>query len=316
AFDLFFTIEFLVRLYLAILHNEVREYFVKRRGWIDLFASIPLLIFNSGPAALAVILGGTAVSGAAGILNVLKVIKAVRIARVLRLLRVLKIFKQIKNTDSVMAERHVTKITTMSVTAFVGVLLFSSIIIQLFSLPTMERENSQELINVMLKYNDGEKDVVDLYPKILIIKENGETVYTKYDNEYYNHTFGYTDYAYSEYEGNEFFFDIRGIERVQAMDSLMFFIIILVTVIVYTIFYSPHFAITVTDPIHVMRRGMDEHGYNFEVKIDPEFADDDIYKLAESYNNVFLPMKDRNKTDEEPDADALELKIDDIKNMF
>ena len=96
CFDLFFTIEFLTRLYKAVERGNIREYIVHRRGWIDLLASIPLLLLNSGPSAMAVLIGGGAISGAAGILNVLKVVKAVRIARILRLLRVLKIFKQIK----------------------------------------------------------------------------------------------------------------------------------------------------------------------------------------------------------------------------
>ena len=83
------------------------------------------------------------IGGAAGILNVLKVVKAVRIARILRLLRVLKIFKQIKNAESVMAQRHVSKITTMAVSIFVGVLLFGSIFMQMLSIPSDDLENEK-----------------------------------------------------------------------------------------------------------------------------------------------------------------------------
>jgi hypothetical protein len=73
---------------------------------------------------------------------------------------------------------------------------------------------------------------------------------------------------------------------------------------------------TISDPIHVMRRGFNESSYNFEVRVNPEYADDDIFQLAESYNNVYLPLKDRLRAESAPDADSLELKFDDIKNMF
>ena len=111
CFDVFFTVEFLARFYVALWHRRAGEYVFHERGWIDFAASIPLLMLSSGPQVAALVLGQSAVVGAAGILNVLKVVKAVRIARVLRLLRVLKIFRQIKYADSRMAQRHIAAIT-------------------------------------------------------------------------------------------------------------------------------------------------------------------------------------------------------------
>ena len=78
-FDLFFTIEFLSRLYYAIINNRVKKYLFQERGWIDFLASIPLLMFNSGPTVLALLSQGTIFAGLGGILNVSKVIKAIRI---------------------------------------------------------------------------------------------------------------------------------------------------------------------------------------------------------------------------------------------
>lgn len=316
AFDLFFTVEFLTRLYRAVERKNVREYIVVRRGWIDLLASVPLLLLNSGPAAIAVILGGGVITGTVGILNVLKVVKAVRIARVLRLLRVLKIFKQIKNAESVMAQHHISKITTMGISVFVGILLFASILIQMLPLPSVAKENEKLVVDVMMAYSENSNQAVEMYSNLLIVKEQGETVFTRYNNEYYNENFGYNDYLYAEYMDYEFFFDLRGVEKIQSMDNILFFIIILALVLTYTLFYSPHFAMTISDPIHVMRRGYDESSYHFEVKVNPEYSDDDVFRLAESYNNVYLPLKDRAQAESEPVADSLELKLDDIKNMF
>ena len=317
CFDLFFTIEFLARLYGAIADGKVRDYIILRRGWIDLLASVPLLLLNSGPAAFAILLGGGAVGGAAGILNVLKVIKAVRIARILRLLRVLKIFRQIKNTDSEMAQRHVSKVATMGVSVFVFVLLAISVFSAVLKLPSAAQQNEQMIVDVIMAWSDGEEDGAGMMSDLLIVKEEGETVFSRFDNDYYEENFGFSDYYYAEYMDYQFFFDARGIEKIQSTDNLMYFIIILILVLSYTFIYSPHFAITVSDPIHVMRRGLEEKSYNFEVKIDQDYRKDDIFRLAEDYNNIFLPMKDlKHAEDDEIDADSLELKMDDIQDLF
>ena len=317
VFDLFFTIEFFTRLYQAILRGDIREYLVLRRGWIDLLASVPLLMLNSGPSAIAVLLGGGAITGAGGILNVLKVVKAVRIARILRLMRILKIFKQIKNTDSEMAQRHISRITTTGVTVFVAVLLVSSVAGQIFSFPSAAENNENHMIDTMMAYADDGSVAPDMYSDLLIVKKNGTTVYTKHDNDYYSRNFGYGDYQYAEYLDYEFFFDVRQVERVQSTENLVYFLMIIVLVASYSVFYSPHFAMTVSDPIHVMRRGLEEKTYNYAVKIDPDYSEDDVFMLAEQYNNVFLPMKDRNLAeDDQIDADSLELKIDDIKSLL
>ncbi|MBI9106846.1 MAG: ion transporter [Spirochaetales bacterium] len=316
-FDIFFTAEFLIRFYAAMAEGQVRDYLVLRRGWIDLLASVPLLLLSSGPSALAVIIGGGAIGGAAGILNVLKVVKAVRIARILRLLRVLKIFKQIKNADSEMAQRHISKIATLGVSVFVFILLISSIFSQMLNMPSAEKKNERVIIDIIMAYSGGETGGAEMQSDLLIVKEDGLTVFTRFDNAYYSDNFGFEDYQYAEYLNYQFFFDTREIEKIQSKDNIVYFIIILVLVLAYTLFYSPHFAITVSDPIHVMRRGLVEKSYNFEVKIDPDYKNDDVFLLAKDYNNIYLPMKDRSLAEEEEiDADSLELKMDDIRKLF
>ena len=64
-----------------------------------------------------------------------------------------------------------------------------------------------------------------------------------------------------------------------------------------------------------MRRGLDEQSYNLEVRIPERYRNDDIYRLAASYNETYLPLKDRNR-DEEASADNLDLKMEDLGNLF
>ena len=92
----------------------------------------------------------------------------------------------------------------------------------------------------------------------------------------------------------------------------MFFIAILLSVLAYLLLYSPRFALGITDPIHVMKRGMEESGYNLEVKIPARQADDDVFELARLFNTVFLPLKDRESGEQEQ---APALGIDDIRSF-
>jgi hypothetical protein len=139
CFDVFFSLEFFIRFFNAINKGRggVKQYFLRERGWIDLAASVPLLLLSSGPAFFS-LFTGMVIGGFAGVLNVLKVVKAVRIARVLRLLRVLKIFKQIKFTDSVMVQRHSAKIVTTAVASVILSVTIMSILFSIISIKDVE----------------------------------------------------------------------------------------------------------------------------------------------------------------------------------
>jgi hypothetical protein len=52
------------------------------------------------------------------------------------------------------------------------------------------------------------------------------------------------------------------------------------------------------------------------VKIDPRYSEDGVFRLARNYNQIFLPMKDLNNRDAETTAEDLQLKMDDIKDLF
>ena len=196
-FDLFFTIEFFTRLYFAVYRGKVKEYFLYERGWIDFLASIPLLVLNSGPSALAVLAGTTFTASAGGILNILKVVKAIRIARILRLLRLLKIFKQIKNAESPMAQRHVARITTISISMLVFSLFFFTALSGPLGFPSIEDVfdlEKESVIRNIPANADRDTDLLKEYASreksLLIVRHHGETLYTRYDNHFYRQWYG------------------------------------------------------------------------------------------------------------------------------
>jgi hypothetical protein len=302
-FDLFFTIEFLVRLFYAITDRRVGRYLGRERGWIDFLASVPLLMFNSGPVALAAVTGQALVFGMGGTLNLLKVIKAIRIARILRLLRIIKIFRRIKNVSSPMAQRHVAAITAISVTVVVFSLLFFTLVagnLRIDGPDTALAEREQRVASHLEilaanrpSFVQALSTLAETDASLLVVRYEGAAVYCLFDDPYYGRAFGPGDYSYLQRGSLELFFDHRPQARQLARESVLFFAIVVLVVLAYLLIYSPHFALTVTDPIHVMRRGMDEPQYNLEVKVPPAFADDDVFVLARLYNEKFLPLKDR-----------------------
>lgn len=324
AFDVFFSIEFLTRLYVAFINRRTGVYFWYERGWVDLLASVPLLLVSSGPAVLAYLTGSATIVGFAGILNVLKVVKAIRIARILRLLRVLKVFSRIRNTDSTMAQRHVAKIATVSVTVVVtGILLFTVLfsVLNVPSLETSYQSQTVELLERVEGFNlDSDsglsrlEDLAEDEKSILVVQDDGRTVYSRFQSDHYERFFGPVDYGYGERGETRVFFDLRPVNQEQSRANLLYFGVIVLLVLAIMFYYSPHFAMTVSDPIHIMRRGMDEKGYNLEVKIPSLYREDEVYRLGRLYNEVYLPLKDRSSGSS--DGDVLDLKMDDIKDML
>ncbi|MEW5815702.1 MAG: ion transporter, partial [Spirochaetota bacterium] len=275
-----------------------------------------------GPTFLALVSGGAAFFSVGGFLNILKVVKAVRIARILRLLRILKIFKQIKYADSPMAQRHVAKIISVGISVFVFTLLVYTIFTGIVGLPSAEQaytdshQTAMEMITQSIK--TGGQSAVQTQAAsnkvLLIVKRDGKTLYSKYDNDFYVREFGPTDYKYYGDNGFEFFFDFREFQQLQAKDNIMFFIVVIVLVLVLLVYYSPHFAITVSDPINVMRKGFEDNTYNLEVKIPERYKEDDVFVMAARYNEFYLPLKDRNTS--EKGAVVSGLRMDDFQELF
>jgi hypothetical protein len=311
VFDLFFTIEFLARLALAVRQGRVRDYFTRERGWIDLLASVPLLLLSSGPRAFAWILGSTTSLELGSLLSLLKVIKTIRIARILRLLRIAKIFRSIKYAESPMAQRHVATVTSTSIAVLVGFLMLSSTVATFVELPGLDAGFAARPALVM-KTLEGEgtdrasleaavRTLVASDPALLAVRHDGEALFSRYDEATSASAFGAGDYTYAR-SGTagggllEVFYDLRPYNAQMGRESIVYLLLVIALVLAYVLIYSPHFAMTVTDPIHVMNRGMADKGYNLTVKIPERYAEDDVFTLARQYNEVYLPMKDLSGT--------------------
>ena len=322
-FDLFFTIEFVLRFLGSLFRRDLIGYIRNRRGWVDFVASVPLLLFNSGPAALSAFTGVDTLISSAGVFGVLKVVKAIRIARALRLLRFLKIFSHIRHVDSVMAQRHLTRVSTTLVTVIIAVLISFSFLSTALDFPTLEEkfeEYTVEALNERVGPNLTSEQITELAtlrPDILIFRQNNETRFARYDNEYFARYYGPSDYTHLTYQNGEIecFVDLRPLNADAASTDLLHFIIIILIILSILFVYGPHFAATISDPSQVMRRGMREKGYNLRVLINTRYQNDEIFSLAEQYNENFLPIKNRQESSDES-SDIADFDFDDVKKFL
>lgn len=318
-FDLFFTIEFFTRMFSSIAEGRGTQYLLKEKGWIDFLASVPLLALNSGPAMLSLLYGTSVISGIAGKLKILKVIKIIRIARILRLLRTLKLVKQLKNIQSTMAQHHISRITTLVISSLLIVMIGFSMLPAIFNIDGADEEYTNRAIsagNIILETKNtvSGQDLVKLAAsreEILMIKEKGKTIYTKETLNKIKSALGPGDYAYIKDKDTEIYFDMRPINKASSQTSLMMMSSVILTIFLLLFVYAPHFAITITDPIYVMQKGLTDPGYKLAVKIYPRYKDHEIFKLAEAYNQEILPRKIEENTETE-----LDLKISDIEDLL
>lgn len=319
GFDLFFTIEFIVRYTASLIKGETSEYMIHKRGWVDFIASVPLLLFNSGPSVYFLI-SGAAFAGAGGVLNILKVVKAVRVARILRMLRVLKIFRSIKSIDSPMTQRHMTRIISTVVVTIIAVMFAGSLLFTDDFLSSPALKSNDETPNRIAAYvnqNEGAGEGIESLAKtrndLLIVRYDGITLFSRYPDSQYNTDFGPADFEYVKNGKAEVFFDLRYENAADALPGMLLLLTIVITVGVLMLFYSPHFAMTVSDPVFVMLKGMRERDYNLEVDIPVRYRDDDIFRLSAEYNDKYLTMKAREDEDENNGESVL--KIEDLGDL-
>lgn len=320
-FDLIFSIEFIIRTIISIKNKNFIKYFFYERGWVDFLSSIPLLLFNSGPYIYFIFTKNYLVTASIGVLNILKVVKGIRVARILRLIRILKIFGKIQNTDSVMAQRHIARIITTGVFSIIIVLFIFSFVpgtsynnlieekeqmyrqmiknfyiiktytnINLASNIELDTNKDSNIntnlnkigFNILKEFFIDDNDFVE-------IKYNNRLIFANPKAKYYN----LLDFYHVNISNFKIKFSLYGLKKIQAVENIKYFFIIIVLVLFYLLIYTKHFAQTVSDVIFVIFKGIKQKDYFLEVKIHKYFEDDEIYKFAKFYNDIYLPAKQK-----------------------
>ncbi len=318
AFDLFFTIEFLVRSWNALSHKQFGRYLLFRNGWVDFAASVPLLLFSSTPEFLSYLSNST-FAGTGSLMSMLKIVKVVRIARILRLLRLLKLFQRIRFANSVMIQRHTIRIIT---TVAATLIITNMIIGAAFTLmdnadveQSMQTEQQAAMGYLGQLHSDRTESseietLVRTRPMILTIKDGNGAIYPQGTGMSLINDLGPGDYLISNVNSYTVWFDTRPIAVSRAKLNLTVFLTTLAVILMILISYSTHLALTTSDPVNVMMRGMSEKSYNLEVKINPDYSTDETYRLARIYNEEYLPAKERDN------SGNLDISMDDISDLL
>ncbi|HOJ63719.1 MAG TPA: ion transporter [Spirochaetota bacterium] len=308
-FDLLFTIEFIVRMISSASQKRGIEYFFFRNGWIDLLSSIPLLLLVSGPffieEVLHVHLASLSFLNAIGLI---KLIKAIRITRILRFLRVLKIFGKIKNTKSEMAQQNVLTVTTIVIMSIILFLITVKILETIHILPSKIKDIEKREISIKENFEKlhavlDEKDFINtmkltskFYDNIYLIEYKNKILYNDLTNK---NPIDITkkDESISIYQtindNLKIVFTRENFLKEEALANLLNFFLIIFIMLVLLLIYTRHFALTISDPVYVMRQGFDNIDYTLAVKIPKYYEKNDMFLLANSFNNRWLPAKIR-----------------------
>lgn len=313
-FDLFFTIEFIFRLIAAVGRKEGKIYFLNKNGWIDMLASVPLLLLVSGPYFLENVLGISFSSIAVfNTLGLVKVIRAIRVTRILRFLRVLKIFGKIKNVESVMAQRHISVISTIVIFSLILFLFITATFQQLGVIDSdisriekIEEDQNNTFTQLYFtldknKFIEAANSISLNNQSILAVEFMGEKIYydasieVKDANNIFKKNHTESKVIYDQILSGKLIvvYSRDKLLRAEALTNLINFFLILFVLLCLVIIYTRHFAQTVTDPIFVMRNGFEKKEYTLAVKIPDIYQNDDIFYLANDYNNRWLPAKMR-----------------------
>ncbi len=102
----------------------------------------------------------------------------------------------------------------------------------------------------------------------------------------------------------------------EAKLSLLLSSIMIADIFVITIFYSAHMAKNISDPIYVMKRGFKELDYNYLVKINKDYQDDEVFELAKYYNTIWLPIKAKVIAANKKKLDKKEADKDDYSDLL
>ena len=217
---------------------------------------------------------------------------------------------------------HMTRIISTVVGSIIGIMFAGSIFFSstFFSSPAMRRnEETPEKIAQFID-NRGEKeadeimDLVKIHSDILLIKYSSRTLYSRYTDKQYKEDFGPGDFHYVQSGDTDVFFDLRFENAMNALPGMLLLLTIVFSVIVLMFVYSPHFAMTISDPVFVMLKGMRDENYNLEVEIPSRYGNDDIFKLSRLYNDKYLTLKAREDEDNS-DRESI-IKLEDLNDLL
>ncbi len=147
-----FLLEFLTKLFL-----DGGKYFIKNYGWIDLLATIPILLPVTNFIVLQLSAAFIINKGTVDILQtfrVVRIIRIIRVVRILRIVRLLKLIHHIEKKNAPSGEYTGPSLNIPAVTILIVVLIsYSAILFQETTIVSKETANTKILLNTLTSDN-------------------------------------------------------------------------------------------------------------------------------------------------------------------
>lgn len=294
AFDLIFTIEFVLRLFASGKRWGTGAYLIREGGIIDFISSFPLLLFSSGPLVYMTFFAEEgALILSLGSLTFLKIIKVMRIARIFRFMRTLKIFGKVRMIYR-MTPAMIAIVLTITISICVGSLAGFTY----FERGRLIRPESMVLRGIVHHYlekNDisAISELMRDSSAVIFIKKGTETIYKGIDEEFFQKNFFSDDFLTENFKNYTIYMNNKDAKRSYAMIHMMVFAIIIGAIIGMVTIFRFIFNRHITNVIMVMLRGFQSGRYSTPVRIVRRMEDYEIYRLADQYNRKWLPIKSR-----------------------
>jgi hypothetical protein len=293
GFDLAFTIEFIARLSRASRRGGAGKYMTKEYGFIDFIASLPLLVFHSGPLVYLTFFAGkigffTSMSA----LSIMKIIKPIRIARTLRYIRTLKLVGKTKR-QFIMTARYISRLLTIVISLIVLSLIGFSFVDNGKVIASKSQETRTLLSNYIESQDEYSFDTLLKGTKsVLFIKSGRDVLYRGIDDTVFKKRFMGDDSYRSMVGSYEITFSNKDRKKINAFINMLAYSMIIAIIIAIVTLYRKYFNRYISGTVFVMLRGFQSTSYSTPVRIKKN-ADFEINQLADQYNRKWLPVKSR-----------------------
>ena len=302
-FDLIFTIEFIIRLTISARKGKAVIYLKYERGWIDFLASIPLLLFYSGPMVYSIFrIANVASFSQLASFKTLKLLKIIRISRILRLLRILKVFGKISKTAAKMVKHHIATVTTTALGALILGLFIIQILFKLLNWPGIEifgeerKLQYRSIINkatvLSAKFNITKNQALNILfvteNRILKLSNNDEIIIEKHDLKEMLANFDLDDLSYLELDDVSIWYHIKDINIQMANNNIEIFLLVIFILCGLIFLYSKHFIKYIALPLDALQQKITDPAYQPQLKPKKAYEEDEIFEII----NI-LGKKDR-----------------------
>ncbi len=256
TFDFIFTVEFLTRYISALKRKQAKNYFFNENGWIDFFASIPLLLFYSGIRVYYLItITSPIVFYQSSILGIFRTFKLLRVVRILRFMRILKTLGNLFQSKMENIRRNIIAVTSISLGSLILGFFIIKLIFSFLNWPGLEifkykREiQYRNLINIAKEYSQRlgspfESEIKNVFKnekRVLTIFFNNKKIFNKYNDAVLFNKYDIDDLWLAEKDNVDVLFTVIDVNKQIARKNIELLFIILSVLIGLLCFYIPYY---------------------------------------------------------------------------